>query len=387
MSVQLITPAMAMLSALKTGFQVKLNTKPVKFILMLLNIFFLLSCKEKATKIHPTVEDISESVYASGIVKSKNQYQVFSSVTGIVKEVFVVEGDSVKIGTPLMKIVNKTANLNTANAKLAADYANLASNKGKLEEAKMTIDLALIKLKNDSLLAVRQQNLMSQNIGTKVEWEQKELNYQNSITNYRSAKIRYSDLQRQLELNANQSLNNFKINANLADDFIIKSEVSGKVYSLLKVTGESVTIQNPVAIIGDDKNFLLELQVDEYDIIKIKLAQKVLISMDSYKGKTYEAVIKKINPILNERSKSFTIEAQFINRPTILYPFLTVEANIVIRTKPQALTIPRSYLVSDSMVLNENKKLVKVTIGLKDYQKAEILSGITKDDFILNPQN
>jgi multidrug efflux pump subunit AcrA (membrane-fusion protein) len=220
-----------------------------------------------------------------------------------------------------------------------------------------------------------------------VEWEQKELNYQNSITNYRSAKIRYSDLQRQLELNANQSLNNFKINANLADDFIIKSEVSGKVYSLLKVTGESVTIQNPVAIIGDDKNFLLELQVDEYDIIKIKLAQKVLISMDSYKGKTYEAVIKKINPILNERSKSFTIEAQFINRPTILYPFLTVEANIVIRTKPQALTIPRSYLVSDSMVLNENKKLVKVTIGLKDYQKAEILSGITKDDFILNPQN
>ena len=361
----------------------------MKFYIISLGLSFslisLIACKENKTKIQPTVEDISESVYASGIVKSKNQYQVFSSVTGIVKEVYVLEGDIVKIGTPLLKIINKTANLNAANAKLAADYANLASNKGKLEEAKRAIDLAITKMKNDSLLALRQRNLMAQNIGTKVDFEQRQLNYENSINNFRSAQIRYKDLNRQLVLNADQAQNNLKINTNLADDFIVKSEVAGKVYSLLKEVGESVAIQNPVAVIGDDKTFLLELQVDEYDIIKIKPTQKIIISMDSYKGRTFEAVVTKINPILNERSKSFTIEGEFTNTPTVLYPFLTVEANIVIQTKKNALTIPRMYLISDSMVLNEDNKPVRVTTGLKDYHKVEILSGIVREDFLIKP--
>lgn len=86
--------------------------------------------------------------------------------------------------------------------------------------------------------------------------------------------------------------------------------------------------------------------------------------------------ISKINPILNDRSKSFTVEATFTKEPPILYPFLTVEANIVIHTKDRALTV-RSYLVSDSMVLLENNKPVKVTTGLKDYLKVEIISGIS----------
>lgn len=107
--------------------------------------------------------------------------------------------------------------------------------------------------------------------------------------------------------------------------------------------------------------------------------------MDSYKGQVFEAVVEKINPLMSERSKSFTIDAGFITQPPALYPNLTCEANIVIQEKEKTLTIPRAYLLENNYVLLANKEKRKVTTGLKDYQKVEILSGVTVNDFILKP--
>ena len=102
-----------------------------------------------------------------------------------------------------------------------------------------------------------------------------------------------------------------------------------------------VNPQTPLATIGDAFIFLLEMQIDEYDVAKVKLGQKVLLTMDSYKNEVFEARVSKINPMMNERSKSFTIEAEFIKQPSVLYPNLTAEANIIIQVKQNALTIPR----------------------------------------------
>jgi hypothetical protein len=68
-----------------------------------------------------------------------------------------------------------------------------------------------------------------------------------------------------------------------------------------------------------------------------------------------------------------------------LYPNLTVEANIVIQTKENALTIPRAFLTGDSLVVLENGSARKVETGLKDYQKAEILSGLHENETIQKP--
>ena len=78
--------------------------------------------------------------------------------------------------------------------------------------------------------------------------------------------------------------------------------------------------------------------------------------MDSYKGQVFEAVIEKIDPLMNERSRSFTVEARFTTRPPSLYPNLTAEANIIIRTKENAITIPRAYLLNDSTVVLADKR-------------------------------
>lgn len=346
---------------------------------------FLYGCSSEIESIHPETASITSSVYASGVVKGKNQYQAFASVSGIIEEVLVDEGDTVTIGTPIVKISNEAQRLNKENAALAASFSDFNANQGKLNDAKSQLDVATLKLRNDSVLFFRQKKLWEQNIGSKLELEQRELNYANSKAGFNSAKLRYDDLKRQLSFNAQQSQKNLMISSTLENDFVLKSKINGIVYSLAKLKGELVGPQTPIAVIGDAGDFVLEMQVDEFDIIRIKNGLTVLITLDSYKDKVYEAKITKINPLMNERSKTFTVEASFIEKPPVIYPNISFEANIVLEKKDKALLIPRDYLINDSLVQKDNGEQVVVKIGLMDFQKVEILSGITANDRLVKP--
>jgi multidrug efflux pump subunit AcrA (membrane-fusion protein) len=345
----------------------------------------LFSCKDKVEKIKPTVESISESIYASGIAKSKNQYQAYATVNGIIENIFVTEGDSVKKGDPILSISNETQRLNKENAELSAQFADVNANQGKLNELKQLIDLSRNKMKNDSALYFRQKNLWKDQIGTKVELENRELAYQNSKNAYYSSIVRHDDLKRQLDFNSQQSKKNLLISSKLEGDFTLRSEIDGIVYSLPKSKGEIVGLQTPLAVIGDARNFILEMQVDEFDILKVKKGLPVLITLDSYKGRVFEAKVTKIDPLMNERSKTFMVEAEFLQKPEVLYPNITFEANIILQTKEKAILVPRNYLIGDSIIVKANGDKVPVKTGLKDYQKIEILSGISANDEIIKP--
>lgn len=357
----------------------------MKNLIFVVPFLLLYACKEEEESIFPIKEDISESVYASGMLKTMDQYQVFPSVSGSLKKIYVQEGDTVKAGDTLFAIANDLSRLNTENAQLAADYAAYSANTSKLSELKNNIDIAREKMHSDSMLFYRQKNLWSQQIGSKTELEQRELAYNNSVMQYRSAVLRYNDLNKQISFTSRQSKKNLEISKKAESDFIIRSEINGRVYSVLKNKGEMAGPQSPLAVIGDADDFIIELQVDEYDIVRVKKGQLVLISMDSYKGQTFEALIHKIDPIMNERSRTFTVEAVFTQRPEILYPHLSLEANILISTKKNVLTIPRNCLLDDQYVILKNGEKVKLEIGLMDFKKAEVLSGITEKDAIRIP--
>lgn len=347
---------------------------------------FLFSCKSKVEKIKPTVQPITESVYASGVIRSLDQYQAYATVNGLIENIYVQEGDTVSPGTPILTIKNDAQRLTRENAELTARYADRDVNSDKLNDAKAAIDLAKAKYQNDSLLYARQQELWRQNIGTKIEVESRELAYLNSKNAYSSAKIKYTDVERQLELNSQQSKKQALISGQLESDFIIKSKIRGMIFSLLREKGELVGPQTPLAVLGDSSEFILEMQVDEYDILKIRHGQKVIVSLDSYKSNVFEARVNKIHPIMNERTKTFLVEAVFVTRPPRLYPNITFEANIVIETKSRALLIPRNYLVRDSFVVKENGDTVQISAGLKDYKMVEILKGLAADDEIVKPK-
>lgn len=362
------------------------NTYNLNHLAILLLLGFLaVGCKKQAEKTQPVTERISESVYASGIVKSKNQYQVFSTVGGLIQQILVKEGDMVKKGDPLFVIQSESSKLNAENAKLSADFAEASTRGDRLNELKSSLETAKSKLLNDSILMMRQRGLWAQQIGSKMELEQRELAYTSSVNTYEGVMARYRDLQKQLRFAAQQSQKLLSISQNVAKDYIIRSQTDGRVYSISKELGETVNIQSPVAVIGAADDFTVELQVDENDIVRIEKDRRTLLSLDSYKGRVFEAKITKIDPIMNERSRTFAVEAEFNEKPPVLYPNLTVEANIIIQEKANVMTIPRDYLIGDSLVMLENKSTRKVKTGLKDYRKVEILEGLQASETILKP--
>ncbi|MBN3518457.1 efflux RND transporter periplasmic adaptor subunit [Algoriphagus lutimaris] len=355
-------------------------------IILLGLLFFIFSCSNgSGERISPEVKSITESVYASGNIKAIDQYDAFTNASGPIQEIFVEEGDSVSIGTPLLAVFSEREKLSRENAELAKSYADLQANQSRLRDLQLAIDLNKSKMLNDSLLYVRQKSLHDQNIGTEIEFEQKKLNWENSKTAYESALIRYKDLKREIEYNSSSASKNLAISKVLESDYVLKSKINGKVYALLKERGEMVTPQVALAVLGSADDFILELQVDEYDISKVEVGQRVSVSMDSYKGQAFEAVVSKIYPLMDMQSKSFKVEAKFSKSPPQLYPNLTLEANIITEVKEQTLVIPRAYLIADSLVINENEDTLIVKVGIRNYQFAEILEGIDASTVLLKP--
>lgn len=354
-------------------------------ILILASVYFFSCSGSEEETISPETKAITESVYASGIVKTINQYDAYPMGSGPIQEVFVQEGDLVKEGDPILAIYSEREKLSRENAELAKTFADYQQNQSKLRDLQLSIDFARSKMNNDSLLYAKQKHLWDQNVGTQVELDQKKLNYENSLTAYESAQIRYDDLKREIEYNSKSASNNLAISKALESDYVLKSKIDGKVYALPKEKGEMVGPQTVVAVLGSNEEYLLELQVDEYDISKIELGQKAVISMDSYKGETFEGEITKIYPLMDNRSKTFKVEAKFTQAPTTLYPNLTLEANIITAIKDQALVIPRNYLFKDQFVITDGDDTVQVVVGIKNYQFAEIESGISASTILKKP--
>ncbi len=359
----------------------------LRIIIILSGFVLLSSCARKGERVSPTVETITESVYASGIVKTRNQYEVFATVSALVREINAAEGRTVRKGDVVLRLVNENARLNLEQSMIAAEQASVKANRDKLRELDLNRVTARAKMEHDEKLAERQRSLWSQGIGSKNELDARELAATTSAHAYRAANARYDDFDRELRLQSQRSRKQVELSESQVDDFVVRSRMDGKVYKVYIEPGELVTPQKPVALIGDAEDFMLELQVDEYDIVKILPGQKVLLQLDSYKGQVFEAEVTKINPAMNQQSRSFTVEAAFTRSPDVLFPNLNCEANIVTQVKPQALTIPRNYLIEDSLVQLSSKELRPVRTGLKDYAKVEILEGLSKDDIILKPED
>jgi RND family efflux transporter MFP subunit len=356
-----------------------------KLVLFTVGIM-LFSCGKKQETSLPSLGPITESIYASGVLKTADQYQAYVTVNGIISQILVKEGDSVHVGSPLVSITNETQRFAAENASLAANFNDFSANSGKLDEAKLVIESAKNKFKLDSALYFRQKNLWDQQIGTKVDLETKDLAFQTSKSNYLSAIQRFRDLNRSLAFNSSQAKKNLQISANQAQDFILRSKTNGIVYSILKTIGEIVNPQSPIAVIGNYQDFVLEMQVDENDILRVQNGQKVIVTLDSYKNQAFEARVSKISEIMNERSKTFLVEATFTKAPPKLFPNITFEANILLNKKENVILIPRNYLKQDSIVTLASGEERIVKVGLKDFQKAEILSGLKVSDEIVKPK-
>jgi HlyD family secretion protein len=352
-----------------------------------LGLLLLWSCKEKKTTIYPEKNNITESVYASGIIKALDQYTVFPVVSGILNEFIASDGDSIRIGDTLCIIRGDVSELQRENARLLYELSreNALPGGDRIREADLIVKTSYEKYQLDSSLFDRQKRLWEKKIGSKIELEQRELAMSQSKSSWLSAKSRLEVLKKQLKNEQSRAQVGYQIAEEQESDFAVRSLVNGLVFSTSKEKGELVGPQTPLAVIGSSNSFVIELMIDENDITRVQMGQLVLLSLDSYGDEVFEARVSRVYPMMDARTRTFKVEAIFEKAPSSLFPNMTVEANVVIREKKDAVLIPRKYLLEDRFVLLENGDTVEVKTGLSDFRKVEILEGIDISTALILP--
>ena len=350
-------------------------------------VILVQSCKEKGETIKPEIKQLTESVYASANVVPANLYKVFPEAVGTLEEVLVEEGDTVTIGQQLASISSDQPTINAANAKLRKELseANITSSASAVTRIKQELLTAQEQLKLDSLNYWRQQRLAEKQIGSEMELENIRLKYQSTQNRVASLKSQLAETERELSSALKVSRNDWNSALARLEDYIIRSKMNGKVYAISCEAGELVSSQQVFALIGERDEFVIELMIDEVDIARVKLDQKVILSLDAFSGQVFEAIISKIYPTKEERTQTFRVEATFETKPENLYNGLSGEANIIISESEDVLTIPLEYLSSEGTVKTKSGEELKVGTGRQNMEMVEILSGLDTNAVLVKP--
>ncbi len=347
----------------------------------------LLSCQKEVEKTKPRYRPLTESVYASVTIVPVDEYTVYPTAGGLIEAIMIEEGQTVKKGQVLARISNNTATYLTENARLSVQLAqqNYQGKATVLQGIEDEIRAARLKLQADSADFVRQKNLWDKNIGSEKAFRDRKLAYELTRNNLDLLLNKYQRTKNELANQLQQLQNNFASTQTSNKDFTITAKMDGTIYALHKSVGEGIGIQEPLAIIGNSSDFLIEMQIDEVDIVRLQNGQKTLVVLDAYGDQTFEASIHRIYPQKDNRTQTFKVEALFDKPPNKLYPGLSGEANIVVNQKEQAMTIPPEYLLDDGRVQTVNGP-VNIETGVQNISFVEVLSGIDTSTYLIKPQ-
>ncbi len=326
-----------------------------------------------------------EAVYASGFVVSEQEYQVFSQADGTLKQVVVKEGEVVKRGQPI--VIVESAQQSTRYTMAKESYEQAVKNKVPvMAELDATLQSARSKMQFDSINFVRYGNLLKSNATSRVDYDRAEIQYKNSRNDFLTIKNRLIKTQNDLDLAIQNSYNQLKISEEESANYILRSDIDGMVFKIMKEKGELVRRSEVVAVVGMPDKFYLKLTVDELDIQRVKEGQEVAVKIDAYPDKLYRGSVSKVYPLVDTRQQSLRVDVILIEKLPGLFSGLAVEANIIIRQKEHALVISKqSILPGDSVLISTSagKKKVKIIRGIETLDETEIVSGLDADSKLI----
>ncbi|SOE22394.1 Multidrug efflux pump subunit AcrA (membrane-fusion protein) [Spirosomataceae bacterium TFI 002] len=353
----------------------------------LASLILAFSCKSENEETKPKLNDITESVYASVTISPEVSYFPFTSRAGIIEKIMVQEGDTVSQGQILFKISPSQADNRLVDAQidLAQTKANYQGTENLLKSIQIEIQTQKQKLTLDSINFKRQENLWSQKIGTAIDYDRAKITYQTSTNNYKSLKEKYDQTKINLRNSYQKAINRVNSEQTSLKEYTVKAEFAGMVYNVFKEVGELLSQQEPFAEIGSVGEFKIKMDIDEVDITKINVGDKVVVSLDAYPNDVFEAVISKIFPKKDEATQTFKVESHFIQVPPRLFNGLSGEANIVVSKRKNVLTIPTDYLLPGNVVMTEDGEK-EVKLGIKNMEFVEIVAGLDTNTTISKPK-
>src|SRR6185503_14122793 len=265
---------------------------------------------------------------------------------------------------------------------------NASGQSAVLSELRLALQSAQAKLTNDSLNYFRLKKLLDSTATSQSSVDNAHTVYVLSLNQKKSAEEKYSAAVGDLDV----ALHNARSVAAGAqqefENFVIRSEGDGTVYQLMKEKGETVKAGEPVALLGETATKVIRLAVDQQDISKIKPGQQVLLKTDVSGSTVYRAAVSRIYPVMNETDQTFRVDALFTDSTSQPYIHSSVEANIIIQQKQQALILTRkAFVADDSVQVKKDGKIqpVFVKTGIRTLDDVEILGGVEESSEVILP--
>ncbi len=215
-------------------------------------------------------------------------------------------------------------------------------------------------------------------------------------TQIENARIQVENAQLSLK-NAQEKLEDYSITSTITGTVIEKNVDEGD-----NVGGTSAATANYtyMAVIYDLSALTFDVKIDELDINKIQVGQKVEITADALDGERFTGTVDKvnINGTTQNGATTYLVTVSVDGAPEALKPGMNISAKIIVEHVGQVLTIPvdavsrgNQVLVAGEGCLDENGNVADltkietrmVTLGRNDDEYIEILDGLEEGETIL----
>jgi len=363
-----------------------------------------------------TRQTIVETIDASGKVQPEKEVKISADISGEIIELKVKEGDKVKKGDLLVRIkpdqyqsaVEKArAVVNNSKATLSNSKAAYTQAKASLEKAKITYD------RNKKLYELKAIS---------------EADFQNIEADYKVAQAQVEGGKDAID-GAQYNLESTEAALKDAEDALNKTAVYSPIDGIIsklnvelgeRVVGTAQMAGTEMMRVADLRNMEVQSEVNENDIVKLKLGDTADIDVDAYRGRNFKGIVFEISnsaessgldveKITNFVVKIRILESSYENLlgtdksiPTPFRPGMSADVTIHTKTAENVLAVPilavtvrndkgeldtSSHNKGNTVVFlynNGTVKSQKVTIGIQDITYIQVNSGLQEGQEVVS---
>lgn len=318
------------------------------------------------------------SLTASGSVATSNSRTVTTTASGVVKKVYVKEGQAVKTGTPIMEI-DLDLDGRQKYQSAASSYLSAQNSLKTTQDKIYSLDSSLVNAKN---IFINQWSGQSPDDPTYIQRH----------NDYLLAQESYNNLVKQLE-QQKISLEASRLSYQ-ASGSVVYSPITGTIGSISLATGmilnptsnasNSSNIENKIAIVKTAATPSITVSLTEIDVPKVKVGNKVTVTLSAFSTKTYTGKIVAIDTTgtVSSGVVSYPVTITLDSGSLNIFANMSATANILTDFKEGILIVKNGAIVTQNgetfvRVLKDNVLTnIPVVTGLISDTETEIISGI-----------
>jgi RND family efflux transporter MFP subunit len=317
----------------------------------------------------PSVEDWMVTVPFSGSLRSQSIVEIKTEAGGKLLSALFEEGQAVEKGQLL-------AEIDPANYRLARDQAEAAVTVAQANQGRARVMLDH---------AVREKE-RAENLWKTGGITEKDL--QMAVTSVKEAEsqVRLAEAQQQ------QARSALAIAEKSLADCRIFAFSQGSVYRKFFDVGSLLSPGSPVYTLVDNARLELRFLVQSNRLAEIRPGQKAFFTTPTFGDRRFAAVVKAINPMVEEESRSVRIDLDISNPRGELRSGMFARGEIEVRREPNALIIPRSSFVADEVdsaagvvfvIENNIARRRSLQLGGSREERFWIRQGLTAQDQVI----